>query len=66
MSAPAFDVEVMDDDGWPSAELDELQAAIVGRLRDAGVSLPDDAVSALAEEVLADAVRLSVAWMERR
>lgn len=53
------------DDGWPAAELDHLRATIARRLRDAGVSLSDAAVAALADEMLTDAVRICLAWIER-
>jgi hypothetical protein len=64
MIAPALETAVFDD-GWPVAELDHLQAAIAQRLRGAGVSLPDAEVAALADEVLTDAVRICLAWIER-
>jgi hypothetical protein len=65
MSAPLLDAGTLED-GWPAAELDHLRATIVHRLHGAGVSLPDADVAALAEEMLADAVRICLDWMERQ
>jgi hypothetical protein len=64
MIAPVLEA-VEFDDGWPVAELDHLQATIAQRLRGAGVSLSDADIASLADEVLADAIRICLAWMER-
>ena len=63
MSAPVLEAGPFED-GWPAPELDQLQASIVERLRRAGVLLPDAETKAMAEEVLADAVRICLDWME--
>jgi hypothetical protein len=63
MSAPVLDPAAFEY-GLPAAELDHLQATIVERLRRAGVRLPDAEVTAIADEVLADVVRICLAWME--
>jgi hypothetical protein len=46
-------------------ELELFQAAILERLRCVGVQLPDAQLRQLADDMLAEAVRLSVAWLEQ-
>ena len=58
-------VERRDDNGsGMSDELEILRLVIVQELRRVGVRLPEEAAGPLAEVVLAEAVRLSVRWVE--
>lgn len=45
-------------------ELDQLHERLARRLRRQGVHLPDAELRELAESVLADAVRLSLDWLD--
>jgi hypothetical protein len=45
-------------------EVDRLHARITAELRNAGVRLPDAVVASIADVVLDDAIRLSLAWLE--
>ena len=47
-----------------SDELESLRLRIVEELHRAGVALPRDRTAAVAEVVLAEAIRLSVRWVE--
>ena len=49
-----------------SHEVEHLHASIVEQLDRAGVQLPDAAIAALADAILADAVRISLQWLEGR
>ena len=53
-----------DDAGPMAAELDGLRASIERRLRAAGVRLPPGELAALADDVLADALRIALLWVE--
>ena len=48
-----------------ASDVDALEAAIAERLARAGVVLPAYDVAAIAEDALAEAVRISLAWLER-
>jgi hypothetical protein len=50
--------------GGGAPSVDRLHAAVVARLADAGVALPPATVAALAEAVMADALRLALDWIE--
>lgn len=45
-------------------ELETLRLRIVHERRRAGVTLPESAAGAVADVVLAEAIRLSVRWVE--
>lgn len=45
-------------------EVERLHARIAAELRNAGVRLPDAVVASIADVVLDDAIRLSLAWLE--
>jgi hypothetical protein len=45
-------------------ELEQLHASIVERLERAGVQLPGALLASVADEILADAVRISLLWLE--
>jgi hypothetical protein len=65
MSAPAFSAHACGEElAAADTELARLQAAIAIRLRRAGVRLPEAEMAALADELLGDAVRICLTWME--
>ena len=65
MSAPH--ITSLERDGVGSAgmadEIERVQESIVVELRRAGVRLPDARITALAEVVLVDALRISLRWL---
>jgi hypothetical protein len=66
VSAPhATSSFITEDDADMKHEVEMLHASIVQRLRRAGVRIPDAAIGEIAEDVLADAVRLSLIWLRR-
>ena len=60
MSAP-----VLVDRARMPDELELVQAAIAERLRQAGVCLPDAELASVSGDVLAEALRVATAWLER-
>jgi hypothetical protein len=48
-----------------ASDVDALEAVIAERLERAGVALPEAEIAAIAEEALAEAVRISLAWLEQ-
>jgi hypothetical protein len=50
--------------GEMADEVERLHARIATELRNAGVHLPDAVVASIADVVLDDAIRLSLAWLE--
>jgi hypothetical protein len=45
-------------------EVEQLHATIVEQLRNAGVQLSEDVTAAVADVILAEAVRVSLLWLE--
>jgi hypothetical protein len=45
-------------------DVEQLRATIVAQLRNAGVLLPEDVAASVADAILAEAVRISLLWLE--
>jgi len=45
-------------------ELEEMHASVEEQLRRVGVELPDATITSLAAVILADAVRISLMWLD--
>jgi hypothetical protein len=46
-------------------ELEEMHASVEEQLRRAGVELPDATITGLASAMIADAVRISLMWLDQ-